>query len=282
MYYTPWSLRERSACFDTLKAQGDATLKNPAVMRKLGAYTNELLAAWEGVFLPNVRHNVVSLPNQERFTNGFALLPVRSDEQRGELHIDPSMYEPTRQRRAFYYATGGTRQDMLETVEEHSAERAYKSHLLSHNLRARVVATIFTSPEHLLTSRPLIYARDSFAHYQPLIVGRSVLHETIHGMQVEKVSKQKIETAATSPHAMQAYLCSTESEAYFASATILQEAGYRFDPAVSPNNLIDLEVEALRSQVNTPDTPFRASRDLIRGMVQLGAIPNISQLRIQQ
>lgn len=263
--------QSRVDAFQQFKEKGGRVLKRPRVIRALGSIAQDLLAVWDGAFLPKVRNGVVSLPREQRFTNNFALLPLMAGERNGELLLDPSMFEPTLRRLGAFKLAGGTSVELARKTSEAASRWGVSAKLLQEKKPAETFAGGFISPDTFFTTRPLIFFAAEVTKKSTLLVGRIGIHEAVHGIRFENDTEQELMAVGRDVTLRQSRVADEEFVAYNSGAVILREAGR--DPGSS--DLIDFRVESLSGLRETNHAAF------VDRMVALGAVPTLAQLASQ-
>src|ERR1700729_1431079 len=96
----PSSQMQRLGNFERIIAQTDEVLAKPSSQGYLGNLALELMTINETCFLPDMADDgAVSLPESQRATDNFAIMPLNIGETWRDVRFDASMFEPTQSRR---------------------------------------------------------------------------------------------------------------------------------------------------------------------------------------
>ncbi|HET6924467.1 MAG TPA: hypothetical protein VFH39_01385 [Candidatus Saccharimonadales bacterium] len=274
MEFIPSAQRERSKAFDEIVTATDQLLHDPHVYNELSP---DLQQRYEkviaGAFLPDVRHGVAELPRDQEGGNGFAILPLLSQDEKKGIRLAPSMFTPTADRFDKIHADLAARYGFtpMQSVDAISPQTWDMQNLIERNVAAmpaRVHARTTSIGEHLNDNGPLITARPTMivgintVKSGRLKKGAVALHELWHGMDVERLTRL--------PSNLEDWVTYSESKAGRITHLCLEAAGVVAGDQVVDREYVTaegfwacLQFERMRRQANPAENPYATNPQLV-------------------
>jgi hypothetical protein len=247
--FTSIEVHNRTRAFDHMVEDTHNALVEPEVAQALGGLATELLEINDGAFLPNIRHGVLTIPEEYQDTANVAIVPLN----RREMHRANVLTEPLFEAKPLSWPETTTTSDMYgldltdemqaflngdEPIEEFKGMRRFNF--------TRAVTTGVVDQEDDGTfsgSRPAIMTKAWEFKGPPKRYRAAMLaHELVH-------VRDMVEDGPL--YSMMAYRAATEGQAYYVGGVI-----------AAPNLLARFnarnayKIDELRHALNDPESPF--------------------------
>jgi len=264
MFLSDLKTRFRGEVFDYMVEQTQIALHDPVVVKKLGGLAAELSSVTDTLFLPDIRHGEIVIPNSQKDTINPVFFPMTSKEalDAGRLtrsvHQKPvRLWEITEPLYSEAYDIKMDLDEIWETMEPRQKPKDPVKPKGRGSDPLRTVAAmrrcVCIEDNRFATSRPIIFVRQALMLKGSKACGGTLAHEAVHAWDALRDGPLYEGTP---------YLSATEYRAYHVDDAIDTRQSWFERPCVPQ------EVEAFRREHADPARPFHPTQPMIDFMVE--------------